>query len=420
METKKFFRESLRLQKLQLKERVAILSPIIEDFYFSSDSMNGLTYQPNDTRSGYLHLEDGKVQAVICFATNDYLGLAIDEQVVRAATEATLALGVSFCGSVALNGTNPSLNALEQTLADFKGAESCVVFPSGFSANYGWITSLCRKTDLVFIDEYIHTSVNEGLARQVEDKNIIKFRHLDFDDLAQKLAGTCSKERQDKYVVIEGVYSMHGTMPDIDAFAQITENHGGVLIVDDAHGTGTVGMDGRGYHQSSGLKSSSGLIVGTLSKAIGCVGGFVAGSHELINLVRTRSTPLLFSAAPPPSILAAASKSLEIIQNQPERVKLLKTNVSYARSLLARFGVDRDSESPIISVVLPREVDLRSEVQRIRCSGVFLNGVEFPAIPLGEKRLRVSINAAHTLADIDAMANQIAIAFQPLALKRSR
>jgi glycine C-acetyltransferase len=415
MDTKRFFREALRHQRLPLADRTKALSPLIAVQYFSRDSMNGLTYEPVDTRSGYLHHHDGRRQSVICFATNDYLGCAIDPAVIQAAMDATARHGVSFCGSVALNGTNPLLNTLEAKIAKFKGAEDSIVFPSGFSANYGWISSICRKTDLVYVDEYVHTSVNEGLARQLADQNVTGFRHLDAEDLATKLEAAKSVQDVDRYVVIEGVYSMHGTIPDIEAFARVAHAYGAYLIVDDAHGTGTVGRHGRGCHMSAAADRSPDLVVGTLSKAVGCVGGFIAGAGELINLIRTRATPLLFSAVPPPSVLAAAAQSIDIITTQPERFIRLRSNVSYARQLLAEVGVDTDCDSPILSVLLPPAAELRTEVYRIREAGVFLNGVEFPAIPLGEKRLRISINAKHTHNDIEAMADQVKISMRSAA-----
>lgn len=412
-----FFRELARLDRRPLKTRAKLLSQALSDEYLGSDSIHARQVSPIDTRSVALLLPDKTSKTLLMFGSNDYLGFATDLSLKDAAIDATRQYGISFSGSPALNGTSRLLKELEARIASFKNMEDCVVFPSGFAANYGWIGALVQKGDQFVADEYSHTSAFEGIKGTLAPNRIKRFRHNDVHEAGKAVSHAQTDAAADVYLFIEGIYSMHGDLPDYPAFAELSHKSGSILVVDDAHGTGTLGPTGRGIDEEMPSPHLPTLKMGTLSKALGCVGGFVAADKDVANIVRARSPSLLFSAVPAPGVIAAAIAAFDIIMADTSRVRKLRQNVNLARRLLVPLGVEEHSASPVVSIPLPSHIPLRSTVLALQRQGIFVNGVEYPAIPLGEQRIRISINAAHTRDDIDALATALMTCLHTAAIQ---
>lgn len=348
-----------------------------------------------------LDAETGLPHEMVMFGSNNYLGLA-DDPAVRARTFALCErFGIGLGGPPLLNGTTALHRELERRLAELKGAEDCVLFPSGYQANLGWIVALARPGDVIVYDDLCHASFFDGLAlaKGVRSR---PFPHGDTAALERLLA----RERRGAapgaslFCCAEGVYSMDGDTAPLDRIVPIAERYGALTVLDDAHGLGVLGARGAGTVEHFGLDGRVDLQVGTFSKALAVTGGFIACRQDLADYMRYFARSRVFSAALPPVVVAAALAGLEAIEREPERIERLRRNVARVVAGLRAMGLPVASRSAIIAVGVPPQVAIRRLAREVHARGVFVNAVEYPAVPLDRQRFRVSVMSEHSEEDI--------------------
>jgi 8-amino-7-oxononanoate synthase len=340
---------------------------------------------------------DGKKVLNLC--SNNYLGLANDPRLRAAAKEAIDRFGVGPGAVRTIAGTQSLHLELEKTLAEFKGAEAVISFQSGFNANLATIPALVGRGDAIFSDELNHASIIDGC--RLSRAEIIRYAHNDPDDLRRKL-----EEAKDKYrrmlIVTDGVFSMDGDIAPLPAIADLADEYGAILMVDDAHGEGVLGRGGRGIVDHFGLHGRVDVEVGTLSKAYGVVGGYVAGSKQLIEYLRQKARPFLFSSAVTPPDVAASLAAARILAESTELVDRLWENTRYFKEGMKAAGFDiGQSETPITPVMLGEAKLAQTFSQRLFEEGIFAQAIGYPTVPRGKARIRVMISASHSKEDLD-------------------
>ena len=334
---------------------------------------------------------------VVMIGSNNYLGLTMDERVRRAAIEAVERYGTSVTGSRFLNGTLELHLELDRRLAKFVGKEAALVFPTGYQTNVGTITALVQKGDYVIIDKDDHASIVDGcLMCRGELK---RFRHNDLsslEDVLRKLPAEAGK-----LVVVDGVYSMGGDLAPLPELVEICKRFGARIMVDDAHGIGVTG-GGRGTAAHFGLTDDVDLIMGTFSKSFASIGGFIAGSADVIHYVQHHARSLIFSAALPAANAASALKALDIMETEPQHVERLWANANYMRKGLVDLGYDISrSNTPIIPIMLRDDYRTILAWHALIEEGVYTNPVLPPGVPSGHSLLRTSYTATHEREHLD-------------------
>ena len=352
---------------------------------------------------------DGK--RVLNFCSNNYLGLANHPKMVEAATAALQKYGVGPGAVRSIAGTMDIHTELERRLANFKGVEAAVVLQSGFSANTAVIPVLVGKDDLIISDELNHASIIDG--SRLSGARIERYAHADAADLERVI-----KENEGQYrralVITDGVFSMDGDLAPLDKIYEVTSHYDIMLMVDDAHGEGVVGRGGRGIVDHFGLHGKVDVEVGTLSKAFGVVGGIVAGNAKIIEWVRQRGRPFLFSSATPPADVAACIAAVDLLEGSTELVDLLWENARYFKAALKEMGLDTGHSVTPITPVMLGEAPLAQQFSReLFAENVFAMSLGFPTVPQGKARIRVMISAAHRREDLD----QGLKAFEKVAIK---
>jgi len=369
---------------------------------FASDELTRLKEQNlyretfcMDSAQGPKVRVDGK--ELLCFCSNDYLGLANDPRVREAATRAIEKFGVGAGASRLINGTMRLHEELEQRLAAFKGCEDSLVFPTGYMANVGVISALVGREDTVIIDRLDHASIIDGC--RLSGARLRVYRHCDVVSLEKAL--TLSKKARRRLIVTDGVFSMDGDIAPLNDIVKLAECHDAILMVDDAHGTGVLGKNGRGALEYLGVEDKINLCIGTLSKAVGSLGGFVVGPCHLIDYLRNCCRSFIYTTALSPPMLAGAIAALDIIRNEPERRVRLASLVTQVRDGLRSIGIEvTDSPSPIISVEVGKTGAAVSLAKRLRSEGILVVAIRPPTVPEGTARLRVSIQSQHTEEDV--------------------
>src|SRR5262245_20922754 len=335
---------------------------------------------------------------VLMFGSNNYLGLTVDPRVREAARKAISLYGTSMTGSRLMNGTSTLHQEVEAKIASFLGKEAALIFTTGYQANLGLISALSNRNSAVAIDKEDHASIYDG-CRFVDGK-VVKFRHND----AAHLDRVLSRIDADRsvMVVIDGVFSMSGDIADLPAISQVVRRHGARLVVDDAHGIGVVGVGGRGTANHFGLDQEADLIVGTFSKSLASIGGFVAGEARVLDYIQHFGRPMLFSASLPPACLAAAGAALDVIEREPERVRRVSEVAHRVRTELVRLGFDvGHSVTPILPIYVRDEHRTLLIWRDLLEDGIFVNPVIAPAVARKESLLRTSYMATHTDSMID-------------------
>ena len=352
---------------------------------------------------------DGK--KVLNFCSNNYLGLANHPNLIEAAALAMQKYGIGPGAVRSIAGTMQIHKDLEERLARFKGVEAAVVLQSGFSANTAVIPVLAGKGDLIISDELNHASIIDG--SRLSGAAIERYAHADVADLERVIVQTKAQYRR-LLVITDGVFSMDGDLAPLEEIFVVTSRHEVMLMVDDAHGEGVVGRGGRGIVDHFGLHGKVDVEVGTLSKAFGVVGGIVAGSAKVIDLVRQRGRPFLFSSATPPADVAACIAAVDLLETSTELVDRLWANARYFQDQLRKMGLDTGhSETPITPVMLG-EAPLAQQFSReLFAENIFAMSLGFPTVPKGKARIRVMISAAHSQDDL----NQGLAAFEKVAKK---
>jgi len=337
-------------------------------------------------------------QKVIMLGSNNYLGLTNHPEVKKAAADATRKYGTGCAGSRLLNGTLDVHVALEQRLAEFMKMESALTFSTGYQVNVGVISALLGRHDVALLDNLDHASILDG-ARLGFGKTL-KFKHNDMDDLAGKLERVGSEKG--KLIVVDGVFSMEGDICDLPGLVRLKHQFNTRLMVDDAHGIGVLGENGRGTGEHFGLEDEIDLVMGTFSKSLATVGGFVVGNKTVIEFLKHHSRSQIFSAAPPPSSAAAVLKALDILETEPERRKQLWENTQYMKQELEGLGFDTGhSDSPVIPILVGDDFTTFTMAKRLQEEGVFANAIVPPAVPPGQALIRTSFMATHAREHLD-------------------
>jgi glycine C-acetyltransferase len=340
---------------------------------------------------------DGK--RVLNFCSNNYLGLANHPHIVQAAQEAVSKYGVGPAAVRSIAGTMDLHLELERRLAAFKGVEAAITFQSGFTANLGTIPALVGKDDAVFSDELNHASIIDGC--RLSGAKIIRYTHCDPQDLERVLV-----EERSKYpramVITDGVFSMDGDVAPLDEIYQVVQKYEAILMVDDAHGEGVLGKGGRGIVDHFGLHGKVDVEVGTLSKAFGVVGGVSAGNPVVVEWLRQRGRPFLFSSAMTVPDVAACLAALDLLESSTELVDRLWENTRYFKAEMHELGFDTGRSTTPITPIMLGEAPLAQQFSReLFESGLFAMAIGFPTVPKGKARIRVMISAAHTREDLD-------------------
>jgi 8-amino-7-oxononanoate synthase len=330
---------------------------------------------------------------VVMLGSNNYLGLTNHPEVKAAAQAAIERYGTGCAGSRFLNGTLDIHVELEERLATFMNKPAAVTFSTGFQVNLGVISCLIERGDVVYLDKLDHACIIDGA--RLGFGSVVKFNHNEPDDLGRRLA--LRDRGKGAMIVVDGVFSMEGDIVDLPSLATLAGQHGCRLMVDDAHGIGVLGDHGRGTAEHFGLENDVDLVMGTFSKSLASVGGFVAGEERVINWIKHRARSLIFSAAPPPASVASVLKAIEIIEREPERRARLWENTRFIGEGLRSLGFDTgDSTTPVIPVVVGDDRLAFFLARRLQEEGVFVNPVITPAVPPGRALLRTSYMATHT------------------------
>lgn len=337
---------------------------------------------------------------LINLSSNNYLGLATRDELKQAAIDAIKFYGVGAGAVRTINGTLKIHKELEETLANFKRTEAAIAFQSGFNCNIATIAAIVNKNDAILSDELNHASIIDGC--KLSGAKIIKCKHQDMKDLEEKAVEAINSGLYKKILYIsDGVYSMDGDIAKIDEIVKIAKKYNLITYIDDAHGSGVMG-NGAGTVKEFGCSNNIDIQVGTLSKAVGVVGGYVAGSKELIDWLKVRGRPFLFSTSLTPGDAAAAKKSIEIISSEPELVEKLWDNANYLKEKLSSIGYDIGvSQTPITPVIIGDEVKTQIFSKKLKEKGIYAKAIVFPTVPLGTGRIRNMIQAAHTKEMLD-------------------
>jgi len=334
---------------------------------------------------------------MIMVGSNNYLGLTNDPRVKEAAINAVKKYGTGCAGSRFLNGTLDIHVELEEKLARFMRKEAALIFSTGFQVNLGVISALVSKDDVVVIDKMNHASIIDGCRLSYGE--IKKFKHNDMNDLERVLKGIDAKGC---LIVVDGVFSMEGDIINLPEVVRIAKKYGARLMVDDAHGIGVLGKTGRGTCEHSGLEQEVDLIMGTYSKSLASIGGFVAGDSDVIHYIKHFARSLIFSASPPPASVAAVSAALDIIDQEPERIEQLWKNTNKMLKGFKELGFEvGPSQTPIIPIIVGENETAFRMAMMLQQEGVFANVAVSPAVPDGKALIRTSYMATHTDEHLD-------------------
>jgi glycine C-acetyltransferase len=340
---------------------------------------------------------DGK--RVLNFCSNNYLGMANHPRIIQAAQEAVKKYGVGPAAVRSIAGTMDLHLELERRLAAFKGVEAAITFQSGFTANLGTIPALVSKEDAVFSDELNHASIIDGC--RLSGAKIIRYAHCNPRDLDRVLSEESAKYPR-AMVITDGVFSMDGDIAPLDKIYEVVKKYNVILMVDDAHGEGVIGKGGRGIVDHFGLHGKVDIEVGTLSKAFGVVGGVSAGNPVVVEWLRQRGRPFLFSSAMTVPDVAACLAAVDILEESTELVDKLWENARYFKAEMRRLGFDTGLSTTPITPIMLGEAPLAQQFSReLFENGLFAMSIGFPTVPKGKARIRVMISAAHARDDLD-------------------
>jgi 8-amino-7-oxononanoate synthase len=336
-------------------------------------------------------------RSVLLLCSNNYLGLATDERLKQAARETIEKYGCGATGSRLISGSLEPYTTLERELADWKGREAALVFASGYQANLGTIPALVEPGDTVFSDALNHASIIDGC--RLSRAEVIVYNHCDADDLERKLAARASAGR--KLIVTESVFSMDGDVSPLPELAHLAQRYSAMLMVDEAHATGILGPTGGGLVEELGLQSRVDVQMGTFSKALGSLGGYIAGSRDLIQYLTQKARTFVFTTGLPPAVLAASTAALRIARAEPERRAALRRIVQQLREGLSNLGFSLGpSRTQILPIFIGDDRETMTACRFLLRHGVFVQAIRPPTVPSGTARLRVAPTASHSKRDI--------------------
>lgn len=348
-----------------------------------------------------VHME-GK--EMIMIGSNNYLGLTSHPEVIQAAVDATLKYGTGVSGSRFLNGTLNLHKVLETELAEFLNKEDCTIFSTGFQSNLGIISAIAGRNDIIFSDKENHASIYD--ACRLSYAKLLRYEHNDMEDLEDTLKAI--DQNKGILIVTDGVFSMGGDICNLPEIVRLAKKYGARVMVDDAHGLGVLGKHGRGTAEHFGLENDVDIYMGTFSKSLASLGGYMAATKQVIEFVKHCSRPFIFSASITPSCAASALEALKILEKEPERVENLKNISNYMRKGLIAAGVNIiESETPIIPIYTYDDIKTFQACKLLMERGVYVNPVISPATPVGMSLLRTSYTATHTKEQMDYAVSQI-------------
>ncbi|MDD4189537.1 MAG: aminotransferase class I/II-fold pyridoxal phosphate-dependent enzyme [Eubacteriales bacterium] len=346
----------------------------------------------------------------IMIGSNNYLGLTSDSRVIKAAKDALDKYGTGCSGSRFLNGTLVLHIELEKRLAAFLGKEAALTFSTGFQTNLGILSTIAGRNEYILCDNEDHASIVDGC--RLGFAKVLKYEHDDMEDLEKKLS---ILPDAGKLIVSDGVFSMGGDICNLPAMADLANKYGARIMIDDAHGLGVIGRRGRGTGEHYNMADKVDIIMGTFSKSLASLGGFIAGSEEMIHYVKHHSRPFIFSASIPPSNAASTLEALTILENEPERVKALNDNADYMREGLKALHIPiGNSQTPIIPIETGENETTFLATRMLLDEGVYVNPVLAPAVKPGHCLLRTSYTATHTREQLDFALNAFRKVFEKI------
>lgn len=335
---------------------------------------------------------------VIQLSSNNYLGFTSHPRLIKAAQEAVQQFGAGTGSVRTIAGTFTMHQELEKKLAAFKKTEAALVFQSGFTTNQGVLSSILSKEDIVISDELNHASIIDGIRLTKADKKV--YQHVDMSDLERVLRKSMNYRM--RLIVTDGVFSMDGNIAPLPDIVELAEKYDAFVMVDDAHASGVLGENGRGTVNHFGLDGRVHIQVGTLSKAIGVLGGYAAGSKVLIDYLRHKGRPFLFSTSHPPAVTAACMEAIDVLLEEPEHMERLWENTAYFKSMLVKMGLTlTQSETPILPILIGDEGVAKQFSDQLLSHGVFAQSIVFPTVAKGKARIRTIITAEHTKDELD-------------------
>ncbi|MEQ8849332.1 8-amino-7-oxononanoate synthase [Botrimarina sp.] len=352
----------------------------------------------------------GLPPGAVDFGSNDYLDLAADPRLAARAAEAARRYGWGAGASPVVSGRSEAHADLEASIARFEGAEAAILFPSGFAANAGVVPALVGEGDALYSDAKNHASLIDGCRLARAERRV--YPHADTQRLAAMLRADAGRFRR-RLIVTDGLFSMDGDFAPLAELGDLAQRHGAMLLVDEAHATGVWGARGRGSVERAAadapeLPSQVAVRIGTLSKALGCAGGFVAGSAELIDWLANRARTYVFSTSPPPAAAAAASEAIRIAQSEPEQRGRVIASAAWLRDELAARGWSTGrSVSQIVPVVVGEPDDTMRLAARLADAGLYVPAIRPPTVPVGESLIRVSVSARHTPEDLQRLVDAL-------------
>ncbi len=340
-----------------------------------------------------------KGKDTLMFGSNSYLGLTSHPKLKEASKKAIDKYGSGCAGSRFLNGTLDIHLELEEKLADFVGKESALVFSTGYQVNLGVISSIPGRHDYIIIDEYDHACIIDG--SRLSFAKVLKYKHNDMASL-EKILSKCEPDKI-KLICVDGVFSMEGDLCKLPQIVKLAEKYAANIMVDDAHGLGVMGSHGKGTSDHFGMTDSVDLIMGTFSKSLASIGGFIAASNDTINYLKHNARSLIFSASIAPANAASVIAAIDIMKSEPERLEKLWDNTKYAMKLFAEYGFDTGhTETPIIPVMIRDDFKTFNLTKMLLDEGVFVNPVVSPAVPSTSSLIRYSLMATHTREQIES------------------
>lgn len=342
---------------------------------------------------------------IIMIGSNNYLGLTSHPEVIEAGIKALEQFGSGCSGSRFLNGTLTAHVELEKELAEFLRKEDVVTFSTGFQSNLGIISAIAGRTDYILCDKENHASIYDGC--RLSFARMLRYNHSDMEDLERQLK-TIDTEKSGILIVTDGVFSMSGEICKLPEIVALAKKYGARVMVDDAHGLGVLGEHGRGTAEHFGLEDEVDIYMGTFSKSLASLGGYMAAKKEVCEYVRHVSRPFIFCASITPSNVACARKALEIIKREPQRIKNLHHISSYMREGLKKNNISIiESQTPIIPIYVYEDVKAFTACKLLFERGVYVNPVVSPATPVGQALLRTSYTATHTEEQMDRAIKEI-------------
>jgi len=350
---------------------------------------------------------------VLMFGSNSYLGLTNHPYIKKASIDAINKYGCGCAGSRFLNGTLDIHIELEDKLAEFVGKDAALVFSTGFQVNIGVIPALLGRHDYLILDELDHASIIEG-ARLCFAKTL-KYKHNDLESL-EKVLQSCKPDKI-KLIVTEGIFSMDGDIANLPGISNLAEKYGAALMVDDAHSLGVIGEGGRGASSHFGLTDKTDLIMGTFSKSLASIGGFIASDQTTINYLKHHARSLMFSASISPAATASVIAALDVMKKEPERIDQLWTNTNFALTELKRLGFDTGiAHTPIIPIYVRDDLKTFKLAKLLLDDGIFVNPVASPAVSKEDSLIRFSLMATHTKEQIEKAIEKLYVVSKKLSI----